>query len=584
MKTKKILLAIAAIGLGLGLASCGEKTNPTPTPTPDENLDEIFDGFESAVSGTVKMTYEANYDVDVDANGGSANMSNFKHKIRAKSIIEMDLGTDLYIKVTKTKKDLLVSETEETKTEALLYKNEGKYYYVTTSSSSVEIETGQAKEKISSIFTEMTEEQAGILTLDSLIYKKGKKYELDNFGFTDTFVEADLADPSYKKNSNNGITVTYKPEYIGYHTDGGWSDFKNDKDGYAATVTLETNSQGFVTSSKEEYNTASLDFAIMTPAPTVKITGSRSFTASYGETITKATELDTVKSTVTYSPSEGGTFEVKTCGMGDFQNMMAVENGGALELGKLICVKPNAAEGKEVDKVLVNDSETTLTPPAQAGGWYCFNVKAGVNTVVVTFKEGTPKDDTKGIVTIPSSNKAKIEVFTCAPFGFANMTPVGNGGEVTVGNWICVKVTPAEGNTITSVKLNESAQTLTPPAQAGGYYCFTATAENEITIEVAGEGVLKAQLAITNESNIEYTLTHFVYAGAPGEFLPVENNEIVPGASIFGAVVITPQEGKTITVTVNGTPTTVNIPNGGKTYYCFPVKTADTYTIVITIA
>ena len=57
----------------------------------------------------------------------------------------------------------------------------------------------------------------------------------------------------------------------------------------------------------------------------------------------------------------------------------------------------------------------------------------------------------------------------------------------------------------------------------------------------------------------------------------IENGEIVPGASIFGAIVTDAN----VTVTVNGAVTQINIPNGGKVFYCFAVKEGGEFNVVI---
>ena len=67
--------------------------------------------------------------------------------------------------------------------------------------------------------------------------------------------------------------------------------------------------------------------------------------------------VDFAASTAVYEEATGGSFAVLTCAMGDFGNLVPVENGGALELGKLICVKPAAAEGYELVSVVVNGSD-----------------------------------------------------------------------------------------------------------------------------------------------------------------------------------------------------------------------------------
>lgn len=388
--TLKVLSALGLLAVSsIALASCGDDS------ISKEEAKTVISNFDSSINTTVKLTYNAAYNVDVNANGGSADMSSFKHQIRSTTEIEMDLGQDLYLYTKKTAKDLLVSN-DETVTENLLYKSGDAYYYQTSSTKAVEVAASEVRAKINEIISSVTGEQAGSIDLGTLQYTSvDKSYELSYIGLSNTFTEEDLNDPTYKKNDNNGLNVEYKAEYVGYQTDGGISDFSNSTDGYAATLNLETNDKGYVTSWKETYNNASLDFAIMTPAPTVSITGERNFVASYGDSITKISSVDMIPSTASLQESTGGSYSVFTCVMGDFTNMSPVTNGASLEFGKVLCVKPSAAEGKEVSSVTVNGSTTTLVDPAQAGGFYCFYVIAGENTVVVEFKDSTSSDDSK---------------------------------------------------------------------------------------------------------------------------------------------------------------------------------------------
>lgn len=373
----KVLSTLGMLGLaGVSLVSCGV------------NADNIVKNYDSEINTTVKLTYNANYNVDVDTNGGTGNMDSFKHQIRSTTTVEMDLGSDLYIKTSKESKDLLKGDTV-TKTEEILYKTGDKYYYETSSTNPVEVESSKARAKVNEILANVTEEQTGKIDLGALIYNKtDKQYEFDYLSFsTSLALEDNEINVKYSKGTDGGLKVEAKPQYVGYKTDAGYSDFQNKKDGYAATLNLETNNKGQVTSWKEEYNNASLDFAIMSIPPTVTITGERDFTASYGETITKASSVDRIASTASLATATGGTYRVTTCAMGDFTHMTAIENGASLELGKLICVMPTPAEGKVVDKVTVNGLTETLIEPQKAGGWYCFNVIAGANTVSVTFKD-----------------------------------------------------------------------------------------------------------------------------------------------------------------------------------------------------
>ena len=475
-----VLALLAVVLVGCNKNKPEETTPDTNTPTtPTFDAAGLVAGFDGKLDSTVKLTYTTNYKVDVVRPGeeGSGGMDSFKRDVVATAVIEMDLGTDLYIKVTKTRQDKLI-ETTATKTEEILYKKDGKYYYQTSSAEAVE----DAAAKLAEIFEATTYEQIGGLTLDALVYNAlDKAYELKVFGLSDTFIEMDLVDPTYSAGENGGLKVNYKPEYIGYRTDGGWSDFSNAGAGYAADVEILTNNEGLVTSMKETYNSASLVFNIMSNPPTVTITGERSFTASYGEAITKAESVELAPSVAVYEDAVNGTFVVKTCPMGQFQNMADVANGGSLVMGNIICVKPTANAGYEVAKVVVNGNETPMTDPAMAGGFYCFAVAPGNNTIEVLFKASEP---TNGIV------------------------------------------------------------------------------------------------KVDNKTTFDYQVQSFTYgATGPSDYQVVENGEIVPGASIFGAIVI--DSTKEVTVTVNGAATGINIPANGVTFYCFAVKEAGEFNVEI---
>ena len=67
----------------------------------------------------------------------------------------------------------------------------------------------------------------------------------------------------------------------------------------------------------------------------------------------------------------------------------------------------------ELVKVIVNGSETPMVDPAMAGGFYCFNVAPGTNTIEVMFKEEAP---TGGVVTVDNqtSYEYQLQSFTYA--------------------------------------------------------------------------------------------------------------------------------------------------------------------------
>ena len=590
---KKFLLKTIALVLMLALTAtlfvgCG-KPDPTTDPTnnPDPTTGSQPSGFDAAaamagfadkVEGTVKLTYVTNYKVDVVRPGADASgMDSFKRDVVATAVIEMDLGADLYIKVTKTRQDKLI-EAEATKTEEILYKKDGKYFYQTSSAAAVEV--ADAAAKLAEIFETATYEQIGGLTLDSLVYNStDKAYELAVFGLSDTFIEDDLLDPTYSAGTNGGVKVNYKPEYIGYRTDGGWSDFSNKDSGYAADIEILTDDKGYVTSMKENYNNASLVFNIMSNPPTVTITGERSFTASYGEAITKAESVDFASSKAIFEDAFGGTFTVMTCAMGDFGNLVPVANGGALEMGKLICVKPTANEGYEIVKVVVNGNEEPITNPANAGGFYCFNVAPGNNTIEVLFKEAEP---TMGVVTVDNKTSYEYQLQSFTYAGAPTDYKVITDGIIEPGAAIFGAIVIDSTKEVT-VYVNGVETTVNIPAGASTFYCFSVKTGGKYEVVITEKGAANPGMGIVtvdNKTGYDYQLQSFTYAGTPTDYKVIENGEIEPGAAIFGAIVI--DSTKEVTVTVNGVETSVNIPAGGITFYCFSVKTGGNYDVVIT--
>ena len=586
-KIKTIVLAMLLVMLAVGLVGCKGKegtegTEGTNSKTEQQSKDfdaaALVTGFADKVDTTVKLNYVTNYKVDVVRPGEDASgMDSFKRDVVANTVVEMDLGADLYIKVTKNRQDKLTEDTA-VKTEEILYKKDGKYFYQTSSAEAVEV--ADAAAKLAEIFEGTTYEQIGGLTLDALLYNKlDKAYELKTISLSDTFMEMDLADPTYTAGTNGGLKVTYKPEYIGYRTDGGWSDFSNADAGYAATVEILTNDKGYVTSMKENYNSASLVFNIMSNPPTVTITGERSFTATYGEAIDKVESVEFAASKAVFADAFGGTFTVMTCAMGDFANMAPVANGGALENGKIICVKPAANEGYEVVNVVVNGSETPMVDPAMAGGFYCYAVTPGDNTIEVLFKETDP---TAGVVTVTNNTDAAYELQSFTYAGAPTDYKVITDGIIEPGAAIFGAIVIDSTKEVV-VSVNGVETTVNIPAGPTTFYCFAVKEGGKYDVVISAKGAAPVSgngiVNVTNNTEYEYQVQSFTYAGAPTDYKVIENGEIEPGASIFGAIVVSVDT--PVAVVVNGTPTSVNIPAGNVVFYCFSVKEAGEYNVEI---
>ena len=585
-KLKAIAIVLAL--LAIVFVGCNKKTPEETTPAPQENNNPTFDatsliaGFADKIDTTVVLTYVTNYKVDVVRPGmeGSGGMDSFKRDVVATTVVEMDLGADMYMKITKTRQDKLTEETA-TVMEAVLYKKGDAYFYQDSYTETMELPAEEVATLFVELFEEATYEQIGGLTLDALLYNAtDKAYELKLFGLSDTFIEDDLATPVYSAAANGGLKVNYKPEYIGYRTDGGWSDFSNADAGYAADVEIITNDKGFVTSMKETYNQASLVFNIMSNPPTVTITGERSFTASYGAALTKVESVEMAPSTAVYGEATNGTFVVKTCAMGDFGNMADVANGGALEAGKILCIKPAAAEGYEVAMISVNGNSTPMVDPAMAGGYYCFTITPGENVIEVLFKSATP---TNGVVNVTNNTDNAYELQSFIYAGAPSNYQVITDGIIVPGNAVYGAIVIDSSKEVT-VTVNGVETSVNIPAGASTFYCFAVKEGGEYNVVISEKGAApvvgtKGIVTVTNNTDYEYQVQSFTYAGAPTDYKVVENGEIEPGAAIFGAIVISADT--PVTVVVNGSATSVNIPANGVVFYCFSVKTAGDYVVEI---
>lgn len=573
---KKLLCLLLLCAVALTLLACPETPS---TPANEFDAAKLMSTFANKIETTVKLTYVTNYKVDVVRPGADASgMDSFKRDVVATAVVEMDLGTDLYIKVSKTRQDKLVDESA-IKSEEIMYKQGDKYYYQTTSSTAVEVTDPAAK--LAEIFETATYEQIGGLTLDALLYNAAdKEYEMKVIALSDTFLTSELANPTYSEAPNGGLKVDYKPDYIGYRTDGGWSDFSN-ANGPAANVEILTNDKGYVTSMKETYNEASLVFNIMSNPPTVTITGERSFTASYGEAITKADSVELGASKAVYEQASGGTFTVMTCPNGQYTNLSPVENGGALAMGNIIAIKVTPNEGYEIAKVAVNGNTTPMIDPAQAGNFYCFQVAPGNNTIEVIFRAINPD---AGIVTVKDNAGYGYQLMSftygaSGPEGYKVITDGAIQSGASIFGAIVIDSTKE-----VSVYVNGVETTINIPNQGIVYYCFAVKAGGTYDVVITEKGSnpsagTKGIVNVTNNTSYAYELQSFTYAGQPTNYQTITNNEIEPGAAIYGAIVISADT--PVVVVVNGAATQINIPAGGVVYYCFAVKEAGEFNVEI---
>ena len=105
MKNFKLkLIALVLVVTSLVLVGCRTPNNGGNTETPAFDAAAAVAGFATKVDTTVKLTYVTNYKVDVVRPGADASgMASFMRDVVATTVVEMDLGSDLYIKVTKAR-------------------------------------------------------------------------------------------------------------------------------------------------------------------------------------------------------------------------------------------------------------------------------------------------------------------------------------------------------------------------------------------------------------------------------------------------------------------------------------------------
>lgn len=215
---------------------------------------------------------------------------------------------------------------------------------------------------------------------------------------------------------------------------------------------------------------------------------------------------------------------------------------------------------------------------------------SGTNTFTATYDAEITKlttiehAATFGKVTLPAeSTKGYVEVFTCAPYEFTNMKPVNNETEIPVGNWLCIKVTVAEGNTVEAVTYAGNSQTLVPPQQAGGYYCFTVIpGTNAIGVNISGSAELAKVATVVARVEEGHTATitgpvGFTLAnGAPSEWDYNAEDGFAVGDDKWAAIQVAVEEGLEAVVTVNGKEAFFLAG-----FYCVNTKAPATYEFVV---
>ncbi len=294
---KKFLLTITALLAVVALAACGKKTTTVDKTTTAGNTTTAapqvdFTGFESEVTGTtVKATLNVAYNTTVDKQGGEFNETPYLREVTMEVKIEMDLGENKYLYISKTYRNA-ISDAESTTTEALIAKDaqSGSYYTMSTTEEPEAVE-GDVVTAMNALIAEYTKTQVGALSLASFIYNDAElTWEKGYTANANLTLDEEDPHPAYTQ-TENGLTVAYAPEYVCYETDQGFSRFPARNGGAGISMTYTTNAKGYVTSANYSYDMG-LALNFMNPAPIVTVIGNKNLTAEYGVELTKKAAVE----------------------------------------------------------------------------------------------------------------------------------------------------------------------------------------------------------------------------------------------------------------------------------------------------
>lgn len=462
----KIIMVLASAAL---LASCGG----------GKSAAEIINGFSKELTGTVQFTYTAKYDVTVDNKA----LSNFEHSIDDVTTGEYDLTAgNLYLHVVRNGKDKGVAN----KAEALVYKAESDYFYLTNvMESPTKLASEEAaRAKIDELLVKISHNNAGDISTSTALYDGANSYFHREFGLSTGNIAADEfldAEPTAKV-EGTGVQFDATSSYVGYNTDGGVSDFPGAEGKKAGVYTVQTNASGYVTSYTEAIH-AQLAMPIMNPAPVVSIEGTRAYSATYGQAIEKKSTIDhqLTKGTVSIPSPDNAIVEVFTTpAIGGEKT--AVANGAEVVVGQYLAIKVTPAGSNKIVRVTLGT--VSLEKPSDDGFFY-FEIQEGVNKVGVNIQGSDKNPDVKiGTLVLPEDLQGcKVVAMTCAGQDFQHLVPA-DASKLVVGNTLALKVTAPEGKTVKSVKSN--GKDAMGGKEMFGFWCFSIVeGANTITIELA---------------------------------------------------------------------------------------------------
>lgn len=579
MKHKSSLLVLAALTI-TGLAACGgDSSSSSSTPVESESVSSVVDDTPSTAFTKASFTYETDFQVDIDANGGNTNMDGFKRhqSWRVVGDIDLTLG-DVYLSVSTKGYDLRNDKTEEKS--AVVYAENGAYYYQTSTEDKTALaDEAAALAKVDELLAKTTNNQTGYIDLATFVYDDADVYQWATFGNHSTTVGPrfgyeydglafDLANEQVKEDvetvKNGVVNVVRSPKYIGYQTDAGISDFTNAGGEEAASITIKYGEEDkLVTSWSETLNAPSLDMPIMTPAPTVMLSGTRAFTATYPESIPHEKALKALategKAPVTKKLTNHATgLKLGWISYAQFSQDHLIHDipmEGLTPGGDIFVIAQTSSmtyeTGYEFGSVLANGVAMSQFGP----GVYGFSAKTDTPITIELVGRKTPAATDVDVTVATDTGILDYELKVLDGTNYAGMIDIklDKACEPKEGRFVCFKPTLfAEGKEIASVKAGE-----VDLPNYGGYYCYPASAAGKVTITALTKAKTEALATFKFTVGEHITATKFGWTDNTFQWFELPEEGIAPGASIFlmaNTALFTYEEGYTLdSITVNGT-------------------------------
>lgn len=473
---KKLLLAVCAVtaatAMAVGFTACNNDGNKGMSADDAAKKIATFTSSPNTVSATFKQTYELKVNSENEA------FKAFEKDIADTVTIEADYTAgNVYYYGKKVAKD-------NSLVEQLVVKEDNTYYYLTSTTVKKALaDEAAAKAKIGELMTSLTKQTTGYVDSGAFVYSADWVNTYLLLGSkTIKGTESNYFTYKYDKTEGDGLKVDIGMQYVGYYGDNGTFEFGTDDTHKGATASIETDSNGYVTSFNQTLSNH-LDMRISaTPTP-LDLSGTRSLTATYNGTITKKAAADITQTlnnpTVTFANPDNATvavFDMVIEGGSPTSTTPVTTSGSTVAVDHWIAVKVTPEAGYEVEKVTVGGHDTMTM-----AGFYCYHVTEDDYNLALKvdakIKSTDPDAPTTGTIVVTPVEHATVTTYD---FKYGDFTTLSTpSSTVTVGNYVAVKVECETGYEVDSVKVNGTAAQL-----VNGYYCLMQSATAGTTYNV----------------------------------------------------------------------------------------------------